>query len=325
LLDRFGQNTLKSQSSPEMDICRHIPSAAAGPCALTIGNFDGIHRGHQAMLARLTEAARDRHLPVTVMTFEPHPREFFTPDGAPTRLTSLREKLELLQGYGVDRVQVCRFDRNLARMTPDEFIERILRRGLACRYLLIGDDFRFGARRAGDFAMLEQAAGRCGFEVEAMASFRLDGVRVSSTAVREALAAGDLDHARKLLGRDYAISGRVVAGDRLGRELGFPTANIRIRHNRPPLWGIYAVQVHVPGRAVLPGVASLGTRPTVTSQGKPQLEVHLLDFDDDLYGSHMKVEFLAKFRDEERYADLDALKRQIAQDVENAKDYFLND
>lgn len=306
-----------------MDICRHIPSAAAGPCALTIGNFDGIHRGHQAMLARLTEAARDRHLPVCVMTFEPHPREFFAPDGAPTRLTSLREKLELLQGYGVDRVQVCRFDYDLARMTPDEFIERILRRGLACRYLLIGDDFRFGARRAGDFAMLEQAAGHCGFEVDAMASFRLDGVRVSSTAVREALAAGDLGHARQLLGRDYAISGRVVAGDRLGRELGFPTANIRIRHNRPPLWGIYAVQVHVADGAALPGVASLGTRPTVTAHGAPQLEVHLLDFDGDLYGAHMKVEFLKKFRDEERYADLETLKRRIARDVENARTYFL--
>jgi riboflavin kinase/FMN adenylyltransferase len=207
-------------------------------------------------------------------------------------------------------------------MAPDEFIERILRRGLACRYLLIGDDFRFGARRAGDFGMLKQAAGRGSFEVEAMASFRLDDVRVSSTAVREALAAGDLDTARMLLGRDYTISGRVVAGDRLGRELGFPTANIRIRHNRPPLWGIYAVQAHLPGRAALPGVASLGTRPTVTAQGAPRLEVHLLDFDGDLYGSHMKVAFLKKFRDEERYADLAALKRRIAADVEDAKVYF---
>ncbi len=322
-LDRFGQNTLEFQSSPEMDICRYIPSAAAGPCALTIGNFDGIHRGHQAMLARLAEAARDRHLPVCVMTFEPHPREFFAPDSAPTRLTSLREKLELLQTYGIDRVQVCRFDRDLARMAPGEFIDRILLRGMACRSLLVGDDFRFGARRAGDFAMLEQAAGRCGFEVEAIASFRLDGVRVSSTAVREALAVGDLGHARKLLGRDYAISGRVVAGERLGRELGFPTANIRLRHNRPPLWGIFAVQAHLPDGAVLPGVASLGTRPTVTQRGKPQLEVYLLNFDSDLYGAHMKVEFLKKFRDEERYADLETLKRQIARDVENAKDYFL--
>jgi len=305
-----------------MRVTRGIPAAAAAPVALTIGNFDGVHRGHQAMLAELKRAAGRLGLPACVLTFEPHPREFFAPDKAPTRLTSLREKLELLAGCGVDNVHVCRFDYRFAQTTAEDFIERIIARGLGARWVLVGDDFRFGARRAGDFVMLKQAAPRHGFEVEALASIALEGERVSSTAVREALAGGDLDCAGRLLGRAYSISGRVTRGDGLGRKLGFPTANVQMKHNRPPLTGIFAVRLHGAGREPLPGVASLGVRPTVKQGGTPVLEVHVLGFSNDIYRCHVRVEFLHKFRDEEKYANLATLTKQIALDVENAKDFF---
>lgn len=307
-----------------MLIQRSIPDQADTPVALTIGNFDGVHLGHQAMLARLTAAARERGLPSCVMTFEPHPREFFAPDQAPTRLTSLREKLELLEDCGVDRVQICRFNFEFAKTTPEDFVLRILTRGLAARWLLVGDDFRFGARRAGDFAMLKQAEQSCGFEVHAMTSVMADGVRVSSTAVRSALAAGQPEAARRLLGRSYSISGKVVHGDHFGRKLGCPTANVLMKHNRPPLAGIYAVEVHGIAAHALHGVASLGVRPTVASDARPSLEVHLLDFDGNLYGRHLVVDFLHKFRDEEKYADVETLRRQIAIDVENTRAFFSN-
>lgn len=305
-----------------MRVTRGIPAAPAAPAAITIGNFDGVHLGHQAMLAELTRAARRLGVPACVLTFEPHPREFFAPDQAPTRLTSLREKLELLADFGMDRVHLCRFNYAFAQIAADDFIERILARGLNARWLLAGDDFRFGARRAGDLVMLKQAAPRFGFEVAALASVMLDGERVSSTAVRGALAAGDLARAGRLLGRVYSISGRVVRGDGLGRKLGFPTANVQMKHNRPPLTGIFAVELAGIAGRPLRGVASLGLRPTVKQQGVPVLEVHLFDYDGDLYGRHVRVEFLHKFRDEEKYADLAALTRRIALDVENAKDYF---
>lgn len=305
-----------------MRILRTIPAAADTPVALTIGNFDGVHLGHQAMLARLISVARARALPPCVMTFEPHPREFFAPDQAPTRLTSLREKLELLAQAGVERVYICRFNFDFAKTTAEDFIERLLQRGLAARWLQVGDDFRFGARRAGDFVMLKAAAARCGFEVHAMTSVAIDGVRVSSTAVRVALAAGDMEGAQRLLGRPYSISGRVVHGDGFGRTLGCPTANVLMKHNRPPLAGIFAVEVHGIDGRVIPGVASLGVRPTVARDARPCLEAHLFDFDRDIYGEHLKIEFLHKFRDEEKYADVATLKRQIALDVENARRFF---
>jgi riboflavin kinase/FMN adenylyltransferase len=305
-----------------MRILRTIPVAADTPVALTIGNFDGVHIGHQAMLARLISAARERSLPSCVMTFEPHPREFFAPDKAPTRLTSLREKLELLERAGVDRVQICRFNFDFAKTTPEDFIERLLQRGLGARWIQVGDDFRFGARRAGDFTMLKAAAARCGFEVQAMTSVTVESLRVSSTAVREALAAGDMSGAQSLLGRPYSISGRVVHGDGFGRTLGCPTANVLMKHNRPPLAGIFAVEVHGLDDRVFPGVASLGVRPTVARDARPCLEVNLFDFNRDIYGRHLKVEFLHKFRDEEKYADVETLRRQIALDVENAKQFF---
>jgi riboflavin kinase/FMN adenylyltransferase len=302
----------------------HGASAALlPPVALTVGNFDGIHRGHQAMLQRLLAVARSRGLQACVLTFEPHPREFFAGEAAPTRLTSLREKLELLAAHGVERTHVQRFDRAFASLAPEAFVERVLVRRLKARWLLIGEDFRFGAKRAGDVPLLKDLGGRHGFEVEILPAVAQAGARVSSSAVRAALAAGDLDAAESLLGRAYSISGRVVHGRKLGRELGYATANVQLRHNRPPLSGIFAVRVHGVGTSARAGVASLGVRPTITASGRSVLEVHLFDFSADLYGAHMRVEFLHKIRDEEKYSDLDALKAQIGRDCEAARTYLL--
>ena len=305
-----------------MRITRGIPAAATSSVALTIGNFDGVHLGHRAMLDELARAARRLNVPACVMIFEPQPREFFAPDVAPARLTSLREKLELLEASGVNHVHVCRFNYAFAQITAQDFIERVLVRGLGVRWLQVGDDFRFGARRAGDFVMLKQEASRLGYAVQALPSVMVEGIRVSSTAVRDALAAGELGRAVRLLGRPYSISGRVVRGNQLGRKLGFPTANVQMKHNRAPLAGIFAVEVHGAAAGVVRGAASLGVRPTVQAQGAVVLEVYLFDFNEEIYGSHVRVDFLHKLRDEEKYADLEALKRQIAVDVETAKAYF---
>ena len=299
------------------------PSADLPPVALTIGNFDGVHLGHQAMLAQVVMEARRRRLMSCVLSFEPHPREFFSPQSAPTRLASLREKCELLGSNGIERLHVQRFTRRFAAMSPESFVGEYLGRGLKARWLLIGDDFRFGAKRAGDAAMLRELAARHQIEVAAMPSVTRAGQRVSSSAVRQALQAGDLATAEALLGRPYSITGRVVHGDKLGRELGFATANLQLRHNRPPLTGIYAVRVHGAAEAALPGVASLGVRPTVTSSGRAVLEVHLFDFSEDLYGRHLRVEFLHKIRDEEKYSDLETLRAQIARDCEAAKAFLM--
>lgn len=290
--------------------------------ALTIGNFDGVHRGHQAMLARLKQVARERGLPAAVMTFEPHPREFFTPEQAPTRLTSLREKLELLEAHGVDLVFLCRFGREFASLTADQFISRVLRDEVRAKWLLVGDDFRFGAKRAGDFALLKESGPRYGFEAETLPSVMVEGMRASSTAVREALLAGNMPWVNALLGRPYGISGRVVHGDKLGKELGYPTANIQMKHNRPPLSGIFAVELCGLDGNCLPGVASLGVRPTVKQDGAPTLEVHVFDFHERIYGAHVRVNFLHKLRDEEKFPDLPSLIAQIERDVADAKAYF---
>jgi riboflavin kinase/FMN adenylyltransferase len=306
-----------------MQILRNVPDVASSPIALTIGNFDGVHLGHQAMLAKLRAAAAARGLPACVMTFEPHPREFFAPDKAPVRLTSLREKLELLAQHGVERTYLCRFNFALAQVTAQDFIDRILVRGLGVHWLQVGDDFRFGARRAGDLNMLKAHAAQHGYAVEAMATLELDGERVSSTAVREALADGDMAKAERLLGHPYRISGRVVRGDQLGRKLGFPTANVQMKHNRPPLTGIFAVEFRRGNGAPVQGVASLGVRPTVKAQGvAPVLEVYLIDFKEEIYGEPVSVDFLHKFRDEAKYVDLETLKQQIARDVSDAQNFF---
>jgi len=287
--------------------------------ALTIGNFDGVHRGHQAMLQRLTEAAEDLELPPAVLTFDPHPREFFAKDAAPPRLSSLRGKLEQFRARGVAEVYIARFDARLAGLSPGDFIEQILVERLGTRWVLVGDDFRFGRARAGDLAVLRAAART--FSVEAMPTVTIEGERASSSAVRSALARGELDHAARLLGRPYAITGRVAHGDKRGRNLGFPTANVPLRR-KPALSGIFAVRVHGLGDAPRSGVASVGVRPTVKTGAKPLLEVFVFDFDEAVYGRRITVEFLRKLRDEERYPDVDALVRQMRVDADQAREYF---
>jgi len=304
-----------------MQILRGLYSPDTQPVALTIGNFDGMHLGHHALLNELRAAAQARGLPTAVVIFEPHPREFFTPQQAPARLTSLREKLELFIEMGIDRVHVCRFNARFAQISAAGFIHA-LHEKLSARFVLIGDDFRFGSGRVGDFALMEKIGLQHGFAVQAMHSVLHNGVRISSTAVRAALADGNMRMAQSYLGRHYSISGRVEHGDGLGKRLGFPTANIQLRHNRPPLSGIFVVQAHAEGMGVLQGVASLGVRPTVRQDGKPVLEVHLFEFAQQIYHRHMRLDFLHKLRDEEKYPDVETLTRQIALDVENAKQWF---
>ncbi len=311
----------------------HHPELAR-PCALTIGNFDGVHRGHQAMLALLKSEARHRGLPARVMTFEPHPREYFSPATAPARISTLRDKLTELSGCGIDEVVVLPFNQVLASQSAQAFIEDVLQRGLQARYLLVGDDFRFGAKRVGDYAMLDAAGEAAGFDVARMNSYEVHGIRVSSSAVREALAAGRMDLAAALLGRPYSISGHVVHGRKLGRELGFRTLNIEFRHHKPAASGIFVVRTQGLGDQPLEGVASLGVRPTVEDAGRVLLEVHCLAWPgaaspaateaglDSAYGKIVSVELLAKLHDELKYEGLDALKAGIAKDCDDARAFF---
>ncbi|TAK91274.1 MAG: bifunctional riboflavin kinase/FAD synthetase [Burkholderiaceae bacterium] len=310
-----------------MKVFRGLPTPESRrPCVLTIGNFDGVHRGHQALLARLRAQADALGLPVCVMTFEPHPREFFNPAAAPARVANLRDKLEGLRACGVDRVIVEHFNARFASLTAQQFIDDIVVGGLHARSILVGDDFRFGAKRQGDFALLQAAGQRQGFAVESLATVQEEGVRISSSAVRAALQAGDLDAAATLLGHPYFISGHVIHGQKLGRTLGYPTLNFRVAYKgafkRPALMGIFVVQVHGINAVPVPGVASLGMRPTVDDSGRVLLEVHLLDVDQDLYGKLLRVEFLHKLRDEEKYDSLERLKAQIAADEAAARKWF---
>jgi len=291
---------------------------ARGWCALTIGNFDGVHRGHRALVDRVIARAREAKLTSCVLTFEPHPREFFAGEAAPARITRLRDKLDLLSQAGVERVHVARFDARFAALAPERFVDDVLVGALGMRALIVGRDFRYGAKRAGDFAALEVAARRHGFALEAMDDVEFEGRRVSSSAVRAALKAGDLRGAERLLGHPYTISGRVAHGAKLGRGLGFPTANIVLRRP-PPIAGIFVVEVDGFGR----GVASVGRRPTVNPVAIPLLEVHLFDRDEDLYGEHLRVRFLKKLRDEEKYDGLPALQAAIARDARQAREFFL--
>ena len=304
-----------------MRVFRGYSRPVTGPTALAIGNFDGVHRGHGALLGRLGELARQYALPPTILTFEPHPREFFAPDSAPARLTTFREKIELLAEAGVEQAMVCRFNAAFAALTAEQFIEKVLVRGLRIEHLIIGDDFRFGKGRLGDFAVLQAAGSQYGFRVEAMGSVTVDGERASSSGVRAALAAGDMAHAARLLGRPYIIDGQVAHGEKIGRQLGFATANIRIKHNPLPMAGVFAVQVSGLGDQPLPGVANLGVRPTVGGT-RPLLEVHLFDFDRDIYGKHISVRFVHKLRNEQRFPNFDALKAQIAADAAAARAFF---
>ncbi|PKO50371.1 MAG: bifunctional riboflavin kinase/FAD synthetase [Betaproteobacteria bacterium HGW-Betaproteobacteria-20] len=297
-----------------MQIFRHIPTTLQQPCALAIGNFDGMHLGHQALLARLTESAKSLNLTSAVMTFEPHPREFFTPESAPARLSSLREKLEHFKEAGVEQAYVCRFNRRFAKVTPQEFMQIILRDALNAQAILVGEDFRFGALRAGSTLDFLEAK----FNLVSLPQVNLNGERVSSTRVRNALAAGHLQEAASLLKRPYSISGNVVHGAKRGRALGFPTANVHMRHERPALTGVYAVKLDG-----LNSVANLGIRPTIAGVQKLSLEVHVLDFKGDLYGKHVHVEFLHKIRNEMKFDSLDALKAQISADVTVAREFFM--
>ena len=290
-------------------------------CVATIGNFDGVHRGHQAIMARLRERASELGVPSCVVIFEPQPREFFSPQTAPARLTRLRDKLALLSAEGVDRVLCLAFTRRFRELSAAEFVQKVLVDGLAVRHLEVGDDFRFGCDRAGDFAFLSQAGAREGFSVEAAKTVVLDGVRVSSTRVREALASGDFALAEHLLGRPFQIAGRVLHGQKLGRQLNAPTANVQLKRCHVPLTGVYLVSTEIDGRA-WPGVANIGVRPTVAGDGSAHLEVHLLDFAGDLYGRRLTVAFHHKLRDEQRFASLEALKTAIAADIAAARAHW---
>jgi riboflavin kinase/FMN adenylyltransferase len=273
-----------------------------------------VHRGHRALIERVSARAREAELTACVLTFEPHPREFFMADDAPPRITRLRDKLELMAKAGVDRVHVARFDARFAALTAEQFIRQILVDNLRTAWLLVGRDFRFGAKRAGTFETLQGRE----FAVEAMPDVQFQGRRVSSSAIRAALKAGDLAEAERMLGHPYTISGRVAHGAKLGRGLGFPTANIVLRRP-PPISGIFVVEVDGYGH----GVASVGRRPTVNPVATPLLEVHLFDRDGDLYGEHLRVRFLKKLRDEEKYDGLPALQAAIARDARQAREYFL--
>lgn len=305
-----------------MLVYRGFSRSAPNATVLTIGNFDGVHLGHRALLQRLTAMASAQSLLPAVITFEPHPRDFFSPETAPARLSTLREKLELLDDCGVALTCVCHFNARFSKLSAESFVENILVGKLNVKHIIIGDDFCFGAGRRGDLAMLREAGNRHGFTVEAMSSVMRDGERASSSAVRVALADGNMDRATQLLGRPYSIDGRVVHGQKLGRQFGFATANIRIKHDRPPLMGVFAVEVHGLEGGPHRGVANLGFRPSADALARPLLEVHLFDFSSNIYGAHLNVRFLHKIRNEQKFANFEALKAQIASDVESARSFF---
>ena len=308
----------------------------APACALTIGNFDGVHRGHQAMLALLNSEAQQRGVPSCVLTFEPHPRDFFAaqfkqPGLAPARVGTLRDKLDDLAKCGVGQTIVLSFDRKLAAQSPQTFVNNVLVQGLGARYVLVGDDFRFGAQRAGDYAFLDAAGDAQGFDVARMNSYEVHGLRVSSSAVREALDQGRMQDAARLLGRPYCISGHVVHGRKLGRTLGFKTLNLRFAHWKPAASGIFAVLVHGLADRPVQGVANLGVRPSLdptdVNGGRVLLETHCLDWPAALgpegaYGKIIRVELLHKLHDELKYDGLDALTKGINQDCDDARAWF---
>ena len=295
-------------------------------CVATIGNFDGVHLGHRAVLQRLLARGRELGLPATVITFEPQPMELFAPEAAPARLTRLREKLSALRNDGIERVMLLEFNPRLAAMEARSFVRRLVVEGLGVRFLLVGDDFRFGHARSGDFALLERMGRELawsgqGFEVEDLHTIRHGEERISSTRIREALARGDLEQARRLLGRPYSLEGRVIHGDARGRSIGFPTANIALHRRTSPVRGVYAVWVQGLASAPWPGVANIGSRPTVAGQ-TARLEVHLFDFDQRIYGRHLEVELALKLRDERKFESFEALRLQIERDAEAARAFL---
>ena len=287
-------------------------------CVVTIGNYDGVHRGHQHMIAALRARATELGVPAVIVTLEPAPREFFAGDAAPARLTRLREKLDALAMYGVDRLVVLRFDQHLRDMGANEIVERLLVKGLGVRHMVVGHDFHFARNREGTIETLREAGLQHGFTVEEVERFLDDGDRVSSSLVREALGSGDLARATQLLGRPYRMAGRVRRGQQLGRRLGYPTANLALHRKVVPLWGVFAVRVSGAGLVDHAAVVSLGTRPTINGT-EPLLEVHVFDFDRDIYGKYLCVDFVARLRDEKRFESLDALVEQMHLDAAAAR------
>lgn len=296
----------------------NLPNVDQG-CVLTVGNYDGVHLGHQQMIVALRRRAAEFKLPATVLVFEPSSKEFIDPDGAPARLTRWREKFMALAALGVDRLITLRFNENLRVMTPQRFVDELLVGALGARHIVVGDDFRYGNKAQGTIDTLRSAGTAAGFTVDRLPPYVLDGVRVSSTDVRMRLERGDYDGAARLLGRRYRMVGRVARGKQLGRTLGFPTANLRLMRRKPPLWGVLAVRVFGVESGPMPAVASLGTRPSVAGV-EPLLEVHLFDFDGDLYGRHIEVEFVAKLRDEVKFDSLDDMIVQMKIDSAQACD-----
>jgi len=290
-------------------------------CVATIGNFDGLHLGHQAIISQLKEIANTHDLPTVVIIFEPQPQEYFSPENAPARLTRLREKVEELNRLGIDRLVCLRFNQALANLSAREFVELLLIEGLDIRHLVVGDDFRFGKNRQGDYATLEKMADKFGYELEHTNTCSFEGERISSTRIRLALANDNLELASQLLGRGYAISGRVVHGDKRGRELGFPTANMELHRLHSPVTGVYVTCVQGIDDKGHPAVTSIGTRPMFDGEGM-RLETHIMDFDENIYAKHIRVEFLQKLRPEQNYSDIDALKKAIEIDIQNARLYF---
>lgn len=293
-------------------------------CVATIGNFDGVHLGHRAIIDQLKRRSAETGQRSMLIVFEPQPQEYFRGREAPARLSPLRDKLELLAALDVDYLLCLRFNRALAETSAADFIRAVLVESLDIRHLVVGDDFRFGQGRRGDFSTLVEAGQRFGFSVEAAETYQVGGDRVSSTRIRGLLADGDFEGARRLLGRPFRIAGRVVHGDKRGREWGFPTANIAMARRRTPFTGIYAVEVLGAAGAPVRGVASIGVRPTVPGPERALLEVYLLGFNDDIYGRRIEVEFLKRIRDEMKFDDFDALKARIALDVEEAEHFFNN-
>lgn len=297
---------------------RHLKPLPDG-CVLSIGNFDGVHLGHQAVIEKLAEQGGRLGLPVLLTVFEPQPLEFFLQDNAPSRLTRLREKIIQLAKLPVDGVLIMRFDQQFADCDPERFIQEVLVDVLRIRYLVVGDDFHFGKARRGNFALLEEQGQKHGFHVEDTLSYQVAGHRVSSTLIRDALGAGDLAQAEQLLGRPYSVCGRVVHGEKRGRQLGFPTANIQMQRKNTPIEGVFAVTMTGIDERVFAGVANVGVRPTLGNASRVLLETHLFDFDKEIYDHYVEVHFREKIRSEQQFRSVDELKAQIAQDVARAR------
>jgi len=301
----------------------NLPADHPG-CVATIGNFDGVHRGHQLILDQLRACAAQYRLPSVVISFEPHPQEFFMPAGAPARLMRLREKICYLRQLDIDMLLCLRFDRRLAEQTPEEFVRRTLVENLAVRHLIVGTDFRFGHQRRGDIDTLFSLGKQSGFSVVCAETCEVNGIRVSSSRIRSLLEGGEMEQAGELLGHPYSISGRVVHGDKRGRDLGYPTININMHRLKSPVSGIFASKVHGIEDHALPAVSSVGTRPVFNGRDV-NLETHILDFTDDMYGAHVKVELCKQLRKEQDFASVGALKQQMAIDVAEAREFFTGD